>query len=501
MKNSIQNFIKITLLFAVYSSLNTILAQAPQKMSYQAVIRNAGNMPVANTNIGMRISILQGSATGTATYIETQNATTDVNGLVTLQIGAGTVLSGIFSSIDWGSGSYFIKTETDLAGGTNYTITGTSQLLSVPYALSSADNKWSGNIYGIHNNSGNVGIGTTTPLNLLTVKSAASNVAAFDGGNSMWVTLAENGINRGYIGSYAGNPEDVELGTYGNNSSGSTHLTTLNVPRLTAKSNGDIGIGTTTPLKYGFSTTDKILEIKNQLGGGNSQSHLILSTNGTTGSAGTITWADPNTAFGEKRMALIKGTIDDNSLFGQINSRLSFSTREPNGQLSEKMGINGNGSLTVNGTIGVKGQILTSNGSNGAASWSSVGTIIKAIQGNFASLNLSGFNAVDLPDSHIGFTTTVPVRILFNYETTTSKPCSLGSCNTKWELQVISGGIIKTFGITGANYSGDTTVTSASIGPHIVDVGPGQHVFQFKARNVFNDPQVGFRAYATIIPQ
>jgi hypothetical protein len=106
-----------------------------------------------------------------------------------------------------------------------------------------------------------------------------------------------------------------------------------------------------------------------------------------------------------------------------------------------------------------------------------------------------------LPDSQIGFTTTVPVRVIFTYETRTSKPCSVGSCNTKWELQVLQGGVIKTFGITGANYSGDNVPTSASIGPHIVDLQPGQHTFQFKARNVFNDPQIGFRAYATIIPQ
>ncbi|WP_310557366.1 hypothetical protein [Flavobacterium sp.] len=501
MKNSIQNIVKITLLFSLFLTLFSAHAQAPQKMSYQAVIRNASNALVVNTNIGMRISILQNSAIGTAVYSETQTITTDSNGLVTLQIGNGTVMTGIFATINWSSGIYFIKTETDPSGGTNYSIVGSNQLLSVPYALSSADNKWTTNGAAIsNNNSGHVGIGTATPATPLTVKSNTPNVATFDGGNSMWVTLAENGVNRGYVGSYAGNPEDVELGTYGSNATGSTHLSTINVPRLTAKSNGDIGIGTTTPQKYGYPTTDKVLEIKNQLSSNNSQPHLILSTNGTTGSAGTISWAD-NTAFEEKKMASIGGLIDDGSLFGQYNSRLGFSTREPNGQLTEKFGISGNGSLIINGNKGVKGQVLTSNGPNFGASWSSVGTIIKAVQGNFSSLNLSGFNTVDLPDSHIGFTTTVPVRVILNYETTTSKPCSIGSCNTKWELQVFQGGIIKTFGIVGANYSGDSVPTSASIGPHIVDLQPGQHTFQFKAKNIFNDPQVGFRAYAIIIPQ
>ncbi|MBC8344609.1 MAG: collagen-like protein [Bacteroidetes bacterium] len=83
----------------------------------------------------MRISILQGTVSGTAVYVETQAPTTNDNGLVTIEIGAGTVVSGNFSTIDWTNGPYFIKTETDANGGTTYTITGTSQLLSVPYAL------------------------------------------------------------------------------------------------------------------------------------------------------------------------------------------------------------------------------------------------------------------------------------------------------------------------------------------------------------------------------
>jgi len=113
----------------------TLWAQSPEKMSYQAVIRNTGDALVINTQVGMQISILQGSAGGTAVYVETQTPTTNANGLVSFEIGTGTVQSGTFATIDWANGPYFIKTETDLAGGTTYTITGTSQLLSVPYAL------------------------------------------------------------------------------------------------------------------------------------------------------------------------------------------------------------------------------------------------------------------------------------------------------------------------------------------------------------------------------
>jgi uncharacterized protein (TIGR02145 family) len=123
-----------TLLVAVLLT-TSVFAQSPEKMSYQAVIRNSSDALVTNTQVGMQISILQGSASGTAVYVETQTPTTNANGLVSIEIGAGTVVSGDFTTIDWANGPYFIKTETDPAGGTNYSITGTSQLLSVPYAM------------------------------------------------------------------------------------------------------------------------------------------------------------------------------------------------------------------------------------------------------------------------------------------------------------------------------------------------------------------------------
>ncbi len=123
--------IVVALLLTCYFQLSTAFGQSPNGMSYQAVIRDASDNLVTSQAVGMQISILQGSASGTAVYVETQTPTSNVNGLVSIEIGGGVG----FDTIDWANGPYFIKTETDPAGGTSYTITGTSQLLSVPYAL------------------------------------------------------------------------------------------------------------------------------------------------------------------------------------------------------------------------------------------------------------------------------------------------------------------------------------------------------------------------------
>jgi hypothetical protein len=121
-------FLATVLLVAV------VAAQAPKRMSYQAVIRKADNQLLVNSPAGMRISILQGSATGTAVFVETQTPTTNENGLVSIEIGNGSRVSGSMD-IDWRNGPFYLQTETDPDGGINYSITGTSQLLSVPYSL------------------------------------------------------------------------------------------------------------------------------------------------------------------------------------------------------------------------------------------------------------------------------------------------------------------------------------------------------------------------------
>ena len=118
----------------LFFSIN-LLAQVPQAFTYQAVARDAGGAIMAQQSVGFKISILQNSQSGTVVYSESHTAITNDFGLVTLKIGTGTVLSGSFSSIAWGGNNHFIRVEMDPAGGTSYQLMGTTQLLSVPYAL------------------------------------------------------------------------------------------------------------------------------------------------------------------------------------------------------------------------------------------------------------------------------------------------------------------------------------------------------------------------------
>ncbi len=130
-----KHFIILTLIFALAFQSVFVHAQSPQKVAYQMVVRNASGELVKESTVGVRISILQGSAEGSAVYVETHAPQSNINGLVSLAVGGGTPLENTFADIDWASGPYFLKAETDLAGGSSYSISGITEILSVPYAL------------------------------------------------------------------------------------------------------------------------------------------------------------------------------------------------------------------------------------------------------------------------------------------------------------------------------------------------------------------------------
>jgi hypothetical protein len=134
MKNTLLSLLALTI---------TILSfgQAPEAFKYQAVVRDAGGVILTNQAVGYQLTILQGSATGTAVYTETFAPSSNSYGLVNIEIGTGNTVDD-FSTIDWANGPYYIETAVDVNGGTSYAVMGTSQLISVPYALhaNSAEN-------------------------------------------------------------------------------------------------------------------------------------------------------------------------------------------------------------------------------------------------------------------------------------------------------------------------------------------------------------------------
>jgi len=126
---------KLFLIFLILIGSLRFYAQAPEGFNYSAIVRdNLGN-PIANQAVSFRFSLIQGNVTGSVVYSETHNVITDQFGQVSLIVGNGSIITGVFSMIDWGGDSYFLKVEVDNTGGTSYVEMGVSQLLSVPYAL------------------------------------------------------------------------------------------------------------------------------------------------------------------------------------------------------------------------------------------------------------------------------------------------------------------------------------------------------------------------------
>ncbi|WP_426476672.1 beta strand repeat-containing protein [Chryseobacterium sp. CBSDS_008] len=258
---------KILSLFWILMGFFMGISQVPEKMSYQAVMRNGSGQLLANQGVAVKVSILQGSPAGATVYSERLTGNTNANGLVSLEIGTGTVLTGTFATISWSSGIYYLKTETDPAGGTNYTIAGTSQLLSVPYAMYAKSAGGGGGTFTIPytntvNNAStlfsltNDGDGTslegnnsTTTSNIAAVRGVVTNTAP--GGFSSGVRGINNGtggLGVGVYGSQAGSGWGVYgvtpngLGVYGNASANGTgvYANSNTGTGLTATSNNGI---------------------------------------------------------------------------------------------------------------------------------------------------------------------------------------------------------------------------------------------------------------------
>jgi hypothetical protein len=269
--------------------LNTV-AQAPQAFNYQTLVRDLSGNLLSNRNVSFRISILSGSVTGAVVYSETHSGkVTNDFGLVSLEIGRGTPVSGTFSSISWSTSTFYMKVETDPAGGTTYQTMGTSQLLSVPYALQARNvevgDNWGSQVVATDATlagNGTAGIPLKVADNgILSAKIADATIAAADLANNAVTTdkilagavtgakIAQAGATSGQALKWNGTTWAPAADATGGSSSGWTddgsivRLTTSadtvqvgNVTRL-GKLNvgGDIGLNLLSNLYFGSTAT------------------------------------------------------------------------------------------------------------------------------------------------------------------------------------------------------------------------------------------------------
>lgn len=223
-----KNLVFISIFFVL--SLSFVYAQAPQGLNYQAIGRNLSGTVLPNQAIGVKFTIINNSPTGTSLYSEQHSITTNAAGLFTLVIGTGNNTTGNFNTINWGAGNKYLKTEIDPTGGTSYTISNTSQMQSVPYALYAektsltAGNGISISGNTITNTSPNQTVSLTAGPNI-TVTGAYPNftIAGTGGGGSNYWTALGTDIynnNAGFVGIGAAAPEsklDVTTNVYGPN--------------------------------------------------------------------------------------------------------------------------------------------------------------------------------------------------------------------------------------------------------------------------------------------
>ena len=259
------------------------------------------------------------------------------------------------------------------------------------------DEKWTKNNFGQMfpaTITDKIGIGTNNPMTDLHVKSTSSFPAIFDGGTNLFIPFAENGIYRGYFGSYSGNPNDIEFGTYSGNT-GTVHLTTNNSPKLSVIDNGNVGIGTTIPTSKLNVNGQITIDQKNFGGYGG----LLIKGDAPGSNYPNIVFSTLNDSGLDEVTAYIGGNINDNTT-GVEAMDLSFLTSQNGlGGLSEKLRIKDNGNvgigtitpsekLEISGKIKITdgsqatGRVLVSN-ATGVGTWTQTSAITPAVVGVF----------------------------------------------------------------------------------------------------------------------
>ncbi|MFC2176474.1 hypothetical protein ACFLR1_05860 [Bacteroidota bacterium] len=260
-----------------------VLAQAPQQFIYQGVVRNSVGEVLANQEISLRIELHQTEASGTVVFEEIHSTTTNAFGLFNIQIGSGTSVIGTLSSVDWSNGPYFNEVSVDVTGGANYKSMGTSQLLSVPYALY-AETSGTGSVAGPTGPTGPQGpkgnTGATGP----------QGPTGADGSLTAWLKVGNAGTTSG--ANFIGTTDNQAL-----------DMRTDNVLRVRITTKGQIetyNTGKSVFIGEGAGTNDDLSEnqnvfvghnagLSNTTGNQNTANGLNALYSNTTGSNNTAT--------------------------------------------------------------------------------------------------------------------------------------------------------------------------------------------------------------------
>jgi hypothetical protein len=385
-------------LLATLFCVTFAVAQVPQSINYQAVIRTDSGLVVPNKSVNIRLSIQDGFTTP-AIYSELHTITTNQFGLVTLSIGKGAATTGVFAQINWGIGDKFLKTEVDVARTSNYSVIGVQQFLSVPYALyaeragnvSAANDGWkvagnaatAGQFLGttnaqdlkiftnnlqraIFSTTGNTGIGVSLPTAIfhtvgtvrhegLATNNAASQIIVADasgnlalrdvstlptgGGGSGWLLTGNTATAANFIGT--NNSQDLRFYTEGSQ-------------KMVVKTNGSVGIGTNSPThRLRVETNSDIsggidriqAQFHNAANGSDAFSGIGLSS----GTSGTNTWIE-HIGANYSGYSFAYSDFSDLSYYHGTGSNGLFllgSSSSSNAKIRFGLGLNNNAPVTL----------------------------------------------------------------------------------------------------------------------------------------------------------
>jgi collagen type VII alpha len=321
--------IVVLLLFIFNFSFSTIFAQVPQAFNYQAVARDNLGKLIANQSIGIKIIIHQGSLVGPSVYAETFTPSTNQFGLFTVAVGKGTIVSGTFNSITWSTGNYWLQVQMDPTGGTSYTDMGTSQLLSVPYAMFAA-------------NSGTIGVTGATGSNGATGPTGSQGIQGITGPTGV----------AGSAGATGANGVDGATGLTGNNGvdgiTGATGVT---------GNNGMNGVTGTTGAT-GNNGSAGTLGVTGPTG--NNGTNGITGATGVTGnngSAGITGVTGPTGNNGTNGITGATGVTGNNGSAGTTGVTGPTGNNGTNGITGATGATGNNGSAGITGGTGATGNI------------------------------------------------------------------------------------------------------------------------------------------------